>query len=175
MPDLAACKVLMVLPQGRFTDTELKTMQAFLERRKITVKTAAPQKKETFGLQGTRVRPDHALPDVDASEFDAIIFVGGIGSRDLWDDAAAHRVAREAVDAGALVCAISNAPIILARAGLLNGREATVYFSETKLLAELGAKYTGATITVDENIITCKGSEAVEKLALGLIKRLSEK
>lgn len=175
MPEPSQPKVVLILPQSRYKDEEVKTLQAFFERRKISLQTVAPQKKEVFGMGGMRIRPDFGFDELQVNAFDAVVFIGGMGTRELWDDADAQRIARQAVEAGKIVAAISMAPVILARAGLLEGREATVYFSETRQLADCGAKYNGAAIAVSDNIITCKGPEAVEKLALGLIKLLTER
>lgn len=175
MTDLASCTILIVLPQARFSDDELKTLQAVLGRRKIAMKVAAPAKKDIHGMANTRVKPDLDFDEVSATDFDSVVFIGGMGVRELWDEPRAHRIAREAIEGGRVVAAISLAPVILARAGLLEGRDATVYFSETKQITAKGARYTGAALAVSDNIITCKGPEAVEKLALGLIKTLSER
>lgn len=175
MADPTTSNILIILPQSRFKDEELKTLQAPLSRRKIPMKIAAPVKKEVYGMSNTRIRPDLAFDEVVVSEFDAIVFLGGMGVRDLWDDARAHAIAREAFEGGRIVAAISTAPVILARAGLLEGREATVYFSETKMITEKGATYSTAAVCVSDNIVTVKGTESVEKFGLGLIKMLSER
>lgn len=175
MADPATSNVLIVLPQSRFKDEELKTLQAPLTRRKVPMKIAAPVKKEVYGMSNTRVRPDLSFDEVEVSEYEAVVFIGGMGVRELWDDERAHAIARAAFEGGRILAAISTAPVILARAGLLEGREATVYFSETKMLTEKGATYTGAPVSVSDNIVTVKGPEAVEKFGLGLIKMLSER
>ena len=121
-------------------------------------------------MDGARARPELLLDEVVVNDWDSIVFVGGMGAREYWDSPSAHRVAKEAVEAGILVAATSLAPVILARAGLLEGREATVYFSETKQIIERGAKYSGASIALDGRILTCKGPEAIEKFLMALMK-----
>jgi protease I len=174
MAELEDRTVLFVIPQARFKDEEIDIPKRFLERKKCKTKIATPAKKPSFGQGGMRAVPDLTLAEVDVNAFDAIVFVGGMGCKDLWDDKDAHRIARDAVTADKIVAASSMAPIILGRAGVLKDREATVYFSETRLLQQTGAKYMAATIVVDGKIITCKGTEAMEKYSLGLIKFLTD-
>ncbi|NDD27512.1 MAG: DJ-1 family protein [Proteobacteria bacterium] len=175
MSDPSQSNVLIILSQSRFKDEELKTLQALLVRRKVPMKIAVPVKKEVFGMANTRVKPDLGFDEVSVSDYDAVVFIGGMGVRELWDNPQAHAIARETFESGRILAAISTAPVVLARAGLLEGREATVYFSETKLIAEKGATYTGAAVAVSDNIVTVKGPEAVEKFGLGLLKMLSER
>ena len=70
---------------------------------------------------------DITLDQIDPGAFDAVIFVGGGGSEVYFDDPKAHNIARKAFKAKKLVCAICIAPSILAKAGLLEGRKATVW------------------------------------------------
>ncbi|MBM3463080.1 MAG: DJ-1 family protein [Armatimonadetes bacterium] len=174
MPDVAGRSVLMVVPPGRFKDEELDIPKRMLERNKVKVDVGALAIKQSFGLGGAIAKPSVTLESAEVSQYDAIVFVGGIGTRDLWDNEHAHSLARRAVDAGKIVAALSTAPVILARAGLLEGKEATVLFSETRQLTEKGAKYTGNPITVDGRIITVKGPEAAEKFGMSLIKMIVE-
>lgn len=174
MSELLGRNILLVIPPARFKDIELDTVKRFLERKKATMKIASTTKRDVFGMEKMRARPDLLLEEVVVKDWEAIVFIGGMGAREFWDLEAAHRICREAVEAGILLGATSFAPIILARAGLLEGREATVYFSETKQIIERGAKYTGANVALDGRILTCKGPEAMEKFTLALIKLVLE-
>lgn len=172
MAQLEDRNVLLVVPPSRFKDEELKTTQAFLERQKCKPKIACSESRASFGMGGMRARPDFLIDDVNVDDYDAVIFIGGMGARDYWDHPGAQGLARKAMESDKIVGATSTAPVILARAGLLEGRSATVYFSETKQLTERGAKYTGGAVAVDGKLITCKGPEAMEQFALGLVKLL---
>ncbi len=173
MPDLTNRRVVMVVPPARFKEEELDAPKRILERNKCKVDIACSALKEVFGMAGGRARPGVLIDDVQVDDLDAVVFVGGMGSREYWDHEGAHGLARRAVEAGKIVGALSTAPVILARAGLLDGKEATVIFSETKQITERGAKYTGTPISVAGNIITCKGPEAAESFTMALMKLIS--
>ena len=55
---------------------------------------------------------------------------------------------------GKVVSAICLAPVILANAGVLKGRKATVSGQEAKAIEAKGAVYTQPGVTVDGNIVT---------------------
>lgn len=59
-----------------------------------------------------------------------------------------------------IVSAICFAPVILANAGLLKEKKATVAGTQAKNIRDKGAIYTGPGVTVDGNIITANAPKA---------------
>ncbi len=172
---MADCKgrcVLMVVPPARFKDEEYSKPRGMFDRQGITVQVGSIVDKAIFGLNQIRVVPKIQLSAVDVSAYDAIFFVGGMGVRELYENPDALRIAREAVAQDKILASIDMAPTLLARAGVLQGRKATEYFSESKALAAYGVDYTGTTIQQDGNIYTGKGAEAAEKLGFAVVQAL---
>src|SRR5690554_8212910 len=95
------------------------------------------------GKLGARVRPDILLSEVKAVEIDLLVFVSGGGAEQYFDDPVAHGLAKASVAAGKPVAAICIAPLILACAGLLGWKRATVYVDGACELEKVGAVYTG--------------------------------
>ena len=58
-------------------------------------------------------------------DFDAVIFIGGLGNVDYFNNPAVLGIAREASAKNKVIAAISNATTILADAGVLRGIRAT--------------------------------------------------
>jgi protease I len=100
---------------------------------------------------------------VRVSDYDCIVFIGGVGATVYFDDPLAHSIASEAAAAGKVVAAICVSPVTLARAGVLQGRRATVFPDYAAELENAGAMYTGEDVTVDGRIITANGPGAAEK------------
>ena len=76
-----------------------------------------------------------------------------------------HRIAKDMLGKNKIVAANYWAPAILANAGVLNGRKATVTPIESDVLTKNGAHYTGNALVVDGNIITGNGSATSELYA----------
>jgi protease I len=153
-------RVLMVIPPERFRDEELFETRAVLEKAHHEIVVASTKTGLCPGSRGGSARSTLLLKDVKPSGYAAVIFVGGGGSKLLFDNAEAHAIAREMNQAGKPVAAICLAPVILANAGVLRGRKATVAGTESAAIEAKGATYTGPGVTVDANIVTGNGPKS---------------
>lgn len=167
-----AAKVLLIVAQNGFQDIEYDAVRGGLLDAGYRVVTASPRGGRATGMSGFTVNADLPLAQARAEEFAAVVFIGGEGAPSLYDDAEAHRVAREAAEQGKVLGAICLAPVILARAGLLEGKRATVYPSAKQELLDGGASYTGAGVEIDGRLITGDGPEASEQFARAIIEAL---
>lgn len=71
------------------------------------------------------------------------------------------------------VCSVCTGSLILAAAGLLNGRQATTHWGCHKILDALGAKYVKKRWVQDEKYITSAGVSAGIDMALYLVSKLT--
>jgi len=165
-------RVLAVIAFEQFRDEELVVPREVLEQAGVGVTVASSALGTARGKLGAQVEVDVLLADAKAGDYDAVLFIGGPGSKGYWDDPAAQRLAREFHEAGKLVGAICSAPIILARAGLLEGRSATCFEGDRAEFAKGGAAYTGAEVTLDGRFITGNGPVAAEAFAYTMVERL---
>jgi len=173
LPNLEGARVVMLIAHRDFRDEELLKPKALLEKAGARVSVASSSLEAATGTLGAKVTPDLLLKDVDAGEYDAVVFIGGPGAKQYWDDSTAHRLAREAVEEGKVVAAICIAPVTLANAGLLEGKKATVWKTESGRLRAQGASYTGADVEVDDRIITANGPEAAETFGAAIAEALA--
>lgn len=168
-------KAVMIIASSNFRDEELLVPQNMLETNRVQVVLASSSLSPAKGMLGSVVRPDMLLKDVRVEEFAAVIFVGGSGAEEFWNDPTAHNIAVEAVSQGKVVGAICIAPVILARAGVLKGRRATVWPGVARQLKDAGVNYSGAGVEVDGDIITAKGPENAAEFAEALVTALVRK
>lgn len=157
---------LVVVAKEGFQDKELEGTLTGLMEAGFEVTIASTEAGHCTGKLGGTVEAQLALRDVVVSQFDRIAFIGGPGAHALAEHFDALNVARAAAKAEMPIGAICIAPTILAAAGLLRGKQATVWDKEgeqERFLTEHGAVYTGEPVTVDGNIVTANGPEAAEE------------
>ena len=165
-------KVVMIIAEEGFQDDEFLQPKEVLEEKRIAVTVASTTLSEATGMMGAKVKPDILVSDIDLEDFDAVIFVGGMGAVQYLDDPGAHKLARDAVDVRKIVGAICIAPVILTRAGILEGKRATVWSSEAPQLQAGGAHYTGQAVEKDGNIITADGPGSAREFGKEISKAL---
>ena len=147
-------KIVMIIAPERFRDEELFVTKEELEKAGHETVIASSVKGICPGSRGGFATATLTLNEVKASDYDAVVFVGGGGSKIYYANEEALRIAKEMHKKKTVVAAICLAPVILANAGILKGKNATVAGTEAKTIESKGAKYTEPGVTVDGNIVT---------------------
>jgi protease I len=178
--ELSGKKILMVIAPANFKDDEYSKPRKIFEDKGATVTVASTSTSEAKGVGGTKVTPDKALKDVKAKDYDAIVFVGGPGAKKLFDDSEAHKVAKDAKKEDKVLAAICIAPAILAKAGVLKGKKATIWHQKTddefvKMLKDGGAKFKDKDVVTDGKFVTANGPKASDDFAKAIVKLLKKK
>ncbi len=157
---------LVIIAHTGFQDHEFEGTLKGLRGSSYEVRVASTEMGMCVGKFGSEVEATITLKDVKIDDYDRVAFIGGPGARELMDNSDVHRIARETIAAGKVLGAICIAPTILAKAGVLKGKRATVWNGDGKtehILTENGAVFTGELVTVDGKIITANGPEAAEE------------
>lgn len=165
-------RILFIIPPERFRDEELFVTQSFLENVGHQTIVASIIKGKISGSRGGEIEVKMTLDDVHTSNYDAVVFVGGAGSKLLFDNGQAQQIAQEMCAQKKIVAAICLAPVILANAELLHGIKATVAGTEAKTLEEKGAIYAGPGVFADKNIVTANGPKSSALFAAAISKLL---
>jgi len=188
-------KIAMIIAFKDFRDEEYFVPKEILEEAGAEIKTASNKKGEAIGADGGEVEIDLLVSELNPAEFDdlepksshnsiqsisffdAIVFIGGPGCLKYLDNENSYRVAREAVSQQKLIAAICISPVILAKAGILNGKRATVWSSPMdkspiKILEKNGTIYQDEDIVVDGRIVTANGPAAAKKFGEAIIELL---
>lgn len=151
---------LLVIAKQGYQDKEYADTRAALEEAGIAVTVASTAAGPCAGKFGGSADATLALREADAASYGIVAFIGGPGAAALQADPDALRLVRDTVAAKKVLGAICIAPVILAAAGVLQDKEATVWDDDgqqSALLEESGAHYTGEAVSVDGQIVTANG------------------
>lgn len=173
---LAGTRILMVVAPEQFRDEELLEPKRIFEEEGAEVVVASTAAGEAKGMLGARVTPDAQIKDVKPSDFDAVAVVGGMGSpTHLWENNTLHNLLRDMNAANKVVSAICLSGAALARAGVLENKEATVWPMPESLQAldDGKAKYKKQPVVKDGRTITANGPEAAREFGETIVKELS--
>jgi protease I len=167
--------ILMIIPSERFRDEELFETKDELEKFGYKIKIASTHKGKCPGSRGGSAYAEFDIKEIDPAIYDCVVYVGGGGSKLLFNNEIALKIASEMHKSRKIVAAICLAPVILANAGILIGKNATVAGTEATTIENKGAKYTGPGVTVDENIVTANAPKSSRLFGQAIGKLLIDK
>ncbi len=167
----------MIIARKDFRDEEYFIPLEIFRRSGMSVVTASSKTGTIFGALGGEAEASLDIKDAKAEDFDAVVFVGGNGAQEYFENPAAHRIAREFAGTEKVTAAICIAPVILAKAGVLEGKTAAVWSSAIdktgpKALAEGNCAFSPDEIEESGNIITANGPQAAEEFARKIVESL---
>lgn len=171
-------KIAIIIAFKDFRDEECFIPRSIFVGEGFNVKIASAEKGKALGSYGGLVDVDLQLSEIKVDDFEAIVFVGGSGASQYLDNEKAHQIAEQAIAQGKVLAAICIAPAILANAGVLNGKKATVWSSPMdksliKTLKAEGVDYQNQAVVIDDKIITANGPQAARKFAEAIVRALN--
>ena len=163
---------------GPFEVFSLTRLQPGVESRRsnqgapFNVFVVAKTKVPVFATGGLEIIPKYGFDDCPS--IDLLVVPGGWGTRPLLEDAATLGWIRQVAAVGAKVSSVCTGSLLLAKAGLLNGKRATTHWGALEMLASIDP-----TITVDheqryvdQEIITSAGISAGLDMAFHVVEKL---
>lgn len=167
-------KILMIISQNGFRDEELFVPKEILEKEGHEVKIASITRMKAIGSKGSTVQPDMAVYEANAEFFDAIIVVGGPGSPSLSNEQNVINLLIKAAKNDIVIGGICLGPMSLAKAGVLAGKNATIWpdRSAINLLRQTAANYMTMPVVADGKIITADGPGSAGKFGASIANLL---
>lgn len=170
-------KIATIIAFKNFKDEEYFIPRRIFDQAGAKVKVISNELGMAQGTDGGEEKTNIKLSDFNVSDFDAIVFVGGPGALECLDNHDSYRIAKEAIEQNKVLAAICISPTILAKAGVLREKKATVWTGSMnkepqKTLEENGAIYQDAPVVQDNNIITANGPAAAEEFGKKIIETL---
>lgn|SRR3989344_6656025 len=170
--------ILFIIAQEGYQDWEYETPKQILEEADIKVITASKKIGLAQGSLGGHAQVAVSLDKVNVADYQAIVFIGGPGARKYQQDPSALRIAQQANLQKKIIGAICITPTILAYAGILKGKNATVWDEDQEqhlLIEKLGANYINKPVVIDNYIITANGPNAAKEFGETILHHLQKK
>lgn len=168
-----AKSILFILPKKDFNEVEFLTTKRILEKNGCKIFIASDAGSFCEGKQGLKIRHDVSFFNLNENNFSAIVFIGGSGVKEYWNNQTLHKIALKFHQKKKITAAICSAPVILAQAGILKNVTATCYPNDKMELTKAGAEFKDEKVIVRKNIITARDAEASEEFADAILTKLN--
>ncbi len=163
-----AKKVLVPLADG-FEEIEAITIIDGLRRAGLEVITAGLPGTLVKGAHEIKIIADKKLEDINTDEFDVLVLPGGYpGYVNLGNSQKILNTIKNFDSQKKIICAICGSPSVLAKAGILDERKATIYPGMEKEIP----RPRGEKVVVDENVITSQGPGTAVDFVLKIVEVL---
>ncbi len=142
-----------------------------LRRANVEVTTVGVDKKVITSSCGIPVTADIVSNEFEFKDVEAVVIPGGAnGVTNLENSSLVQSVLDEAVQCGALICAICAGPSILGHKGLLKGKNAICFpgFEDSLEGANISKDY----VVTDGDFITAKGAGVCIEFGLEIVREL---
>lgn len=166
--------VLFILPEKGVDHVEFTTSKRLLEDNGIKVTLASTKTGEIIDDQNEKFQSSLLIKKAKAEDYELIAVMGGNGMKLIEKNEDVKKLLQAADKQGKYIGAICYGPVLLARAGILDGIEATVYPNgkNEKVLSENGALFKMEKMIVSGNIITAQGPVDSEDFGKKLVEIL---
>lgn len=170
-------KIALIIAFRNFRDEEYFIPRDVFLKAGVKVATVSSQKGTAIGGSGGEAEVDIILDDLEISQFDAIVFVGGPGAYKYIENEKVLQIVKEAIIQNKVLAAICIAPAILAKAGALTGKKAAIWSSvmdkkPIQILKENGAEYLDKPVVQDGRVVTANGPAAALAFAQTVVRTL---
>lgn len=169
----AGKKAVLIIGSQNFQDEELYGTKRVLDAAQVQTAIASTRTGAIQGVLGNMAEASIPVNRLKVDNYDAIIFIGGLGAAEYASNPTVMNMVRETVRKGKIIAAIGVAPTILANANVLAGTRATSYISERDRLIQAGATYTVFAVQRDRSIITATGPQAAVQFGRAIVEALA--
>ncbi len=155
-------KIVLVLAHQGFQDFEYQETRKVLEEAGMEIIIVSSLMGKAKGKLGLEVAVEKLISEINVSEIDALIFIGGPGAVEYLEDSSVYQLIQKTINEDKVLGAICIAPAILAKSGVLKGKNATIWSSSIdqepiEILKENQVEYLNQNVVVDGKIITANG------------------
>ncbi|MEA2092591.1 MAG: DJ-1/PfpI family protein [Patescibacteria group bacterium] len=172
-------KILMVVAEKDFMDEEYFIPREFFEKSGYEVVVMSSKKGLAIGVFGGEVVAGIDPKSFNPENLSALVFVGGPGAVEYLDNQDFYEVVQKTEKEGVVLGAICISPVILAGAGVLKNKKATVWSSDmdkrgVERLKQKGALYKKEKVVIDGKTVTANGPDAATEFAEKVVETVDK-
>lgn len=180
MTDTLTGMNVAVLVTDGFEQVEMTGPLHALEQADVTIKLIGESTEDVHGYNHDQpadsFKIDMVFADADPMEFDAVLVPGGSkNGHHICTLPEAQRFVQEMDELGKPVAAICHGPLLLASAGLLEGRTLTSWPEIQEDMRQAGGKWVDQEVVVDGNLITSRKPDDVPAFSRQLVDALRQR
>ena len=165
--------VLLILPAQDFNEQEYLVIYNALERAQIKIFIASDAHTLCLGSNGLKVKNDVQFYNIHESNFSGIVFIGGIGVKNYWNNKNLHSIAQKFQKNRKPVAAICSAAVILAKAGVVT-ENATCWPEDRKEIEKEGIEFQDEPVVQNNKTITGRDPMAAAEFAKAFLYELAK-
>jgi protease I len=169
-------KLLVAIAPDRYRDEELDKPLAVFRKAGIGFDIASITTGTCAGMLGGTAHASLTFDHADPSLYAGIVIIGGLGSpAHLWGNRDLARLVKTLYSAKKIVAAICLSPVVLARAGILKGRKATLYRTPESVseMKAGDAVILESPVVIDGTVITANGPDAATAFGDAIVSALN--
>ena len=164
-------RIALLIADG-FEDSEFRYPYRHLLDAGFHIDIISKEVRHYTGKHGEKVFATLAVADAEADDYDALFIPGGKAPEQLCEIPEMVAFVKSCDAEGQILCAVCHGPLLLAEAGLLQGRTVTGYKATKTRLLNAGALYTGSSIETDGRIITARDPRSLPEMTERFITAL---
>ncbi len=175
-------KIAMIIAPEGFRDEEFFVPYNHFLEKGYHVDVFSTKTGIAHGMLGGTFDVKHSVDELDIHNYDALVFAGGTGTPIVRSNTRVLDVVKEAYNLHKVIGAICWSPTVLAKSGILEGKNVTVWFGNdpeynmttAEVLEKYGAHYVNEPVVVDGNIITANGPKHAKEFAIAIDEVLNK-
>lgn len=159
-------QVLLVIAHEGYQPIEYSVPKKILEEAGYTIVTASNKPGPAKATDDSETNVDITLDKVKMADYDGIFLIGGSGALENLDNQITYKLLKKAFDEHKIIGGICASARILAKAGILEGKQATGWDGDNQL-SEVYKKhlvnYVREGVVVDPPFVTALGPAEAQK------------
>ncbi len=164
--------ILLFLSSENFCEQEYLTVKSIMQKNGFSIFISSDANSLCIGGNGLKVRPDVNIYNINKNNFGAFIIIGGKGIIDYWNNPVLKSAILDFFNNGKIVSSICAAGVLLAKSGILNSKEGTVFPEYKKEFEKSGVVYKDQKVVVSGNIITAQDPSSSVDFINAIINQL---